>query len=602
MKKENSKAKLFENLIKLNPELKDNAFLNEGIKVALNESTAPRLEEDHLDTKEDQLDFLVKVMGMIQKKEYSEEEAELLKAGWRELPDEKINAFYSDIEDQFKKRGIDPHSLNERGIGVQGTKAILDEKIQELVDYTNQYMKNRAPEITSDNVKKFLWDNVKPEIMSVSRGVGSELGRILSVSNNVDPFVGAYEVLQANMLGDEPKSQVFLNMLKEIVPLYLEDLNSALYEGDDKWIQKAVDPAHKGDCTPMTKDTCTPARKAFAKRAKAGDLEENVETWKNDIAPSNHKHFVKQAQGLGMSPQEMYDEMKAEEDAVRPQSLNEAELSREDMMAALKSKFGLSHVDTTENFFQDPNEGVGGIWVGGENGETASDGKELFDYYSTDYGKYEFGVHNELNKFLEKNGWYAETYDPGTYMIWSSSVNENNVNEMEDYHTSSVDGAAGWAQSHAEPEYSGYAGDDPEPKDPADYFDKPEEIVTPEFKLHGSIEDPGYYLYTVWETQPNSEFGNIIAPVMDYAGKNNSQNIAHKKKYPNTTDTYANRNKEGFMGADFDDEDIPRIKQMLTKYSNVKGVPEFIQAMDKVSAEMKEYEDMLNNPGDYYQQ
>ena len=237
MKKENGKQKLFENLMKLNPDLKNNPKLRniliesqlyeDGVKfraevtgkgenrwsgnameydtedeakqwldglagrwfgfdmsrvvpvsvpkgqpvdfendefyqnfrAGMNERTAPRLEEDHLNTKEDQLDFLVKVMGIMQKKEHSEEEAELLKAGWRELPDEKINAFYSDIEDQFKKRGIDPHSLNEK---------------------------------------------------------------------------------------------------------------------DDKWIQKAVDPKHKGYCTPMTKDTCTPARKAFAKRAKAGDLEEDI--------------------------------------------------------------------------------------------------------------------------------------------------------------------------------------------------------------------------------------------------------------------------------------------------------------------------------------
>ena len=33
---------------------------------------------------------------------------------------------------------------------------------------------------------------------------------------------------------------------------------------DDKWIQKAVNPAHKGFCTPMTKPTCTPKRKALA--------------------------------------------------------------------------------------------------------------------------------------------------------------------------------------------------------------------------------------------------------------------------------------------------------------------------------------------------
>ena len=42
---------------------------------------------------------------------------------------------------------------------------------------------------------------------------------------------------------------------------------------DGKWIQKAVNPKHKGYCTPMTKATCTPKRKALAvtlkKMAKA---------------------------------------------------------------------------------------------------------------------------------------------------------------------------------------------------------------------------------------------------------------------------------------------------------------------------------------------
>jgi hypothetical protein len=43
---------------------------------------------------------------------------------------------------------------------------------------------------------------------------------------------------------------------------------------DKKWIQKAVNPKHKGYCTPMTKKTCTPRRKAlartFKKKAKTG--------------------------------------------------------------------------------------------------------------------------------------------------------------------------------------------------------------------------------------------------------------------------------------------------------------------------------------------
>ena len=43
----------------------------------------------------------------------------------------------------------------------------------------------------------------------------------------------------------------------------------ALKEGSDKnWIQKAVNPKHKGFCTPMTKKTCTPRRKALARTFK----------------------------------------------------------------------------------------------------------------------------------------------------------------------------------------------------------------------------------------------------------------------------------------------------------------------------------------------
>jgi hypothetical protein len=38
---------------------------------------------------------------------------------------------------------------------------------------------------------------------------------------------------------------------------------------DKNWIQKAVNPKHKGYCTPMTKATCTPKRKALAKTFKA---------------------------------------------------------------------------------------------------------------------------------------------------------------------------------------------------------------------------------------------------------------------------------------------------------------------------------------------
>jgi hypothetical protein len=33
---------------------------------------------------------------------------------------------------------------------------------------------------------------------------------------------------------------------------------------DKKWIQKAINPKHKGYCTPQSKATCTTKRKALA--------------------------------------------------------------------------------------------------------------------------------------------------------------------------------------------------------------------------------------------------------------------------------------------------------------------------------------------------
>lgn len=47
-----------------------------------------------------------------------------------------------------------------------------------------------------------------------------------------------------------------------------EDENNTPMAKDGNWIQKAVNPKHKGYCTPMTKKTCTPRRKALARTFK----------------------------------------------------------------------------------------------------------------------------------------------------------------------------------------------------------------------------------------------------------------------------------------------------------------------------------------------
>ena len=67
----------------------------------------------------------------------------------------------------------------------------------------------------------------------------------------------------------------YWNTLSPIHETVTKGARVALKEGgNDKWIQKAVNPKHKGFCTPMTKKTCTPRRKAlaktFKKKAKTG--------------------------------------------------------------------------------------------------------------------------------------------------------------------------------------------------------------------------------------------------------------------------------------------------------------------------------------------
>ena len=91
--------------------------------------------------------------------------------------------------------------------------------------------------------------------------------------------------------------------------------------------------------------------------------------------------------------------------------------SREKLIELLEKKYPEMNLDTTESF----NGSEGGIWNRStEDGLEAKNGMRLFDYYAEDYQEknYVFGVHNEIGKFLEKHGWYAEWNDAGTIMFW----------------------------------------------------------------------------------------------------------------------------------------------------------------------------------------
>ena len=61
-------------------------------------------------------------------------------------------------------------------------------------------------------------------------------------------------------------------MKRRLKQVIAEELEAVLSEKKKKkkkknWMQD-LDPEHKGYCTPMTKKTCTPKRKALAKRFK----------------------------------------------------------------------------------------------------------------------------------------------------------------------------------------------------------------------------------------------------------------------------------------------------------------------------------------------
>lgn len=52
-----------------------------------------------------------------------------------------------------------------------------------------------------------------------------------------------------------------------------------------------------------------------------------------------------------------------------------------------------------------------------DGGMYASNGYPLMDYWIEDYKQYTFGVHNEFEEFLEKEGWYSEWVNPGVLAI-----------------------------------------------------------------------------------------------------------------------------------------------------------------------------------------
>lgn len=104
-----------------------------------------------------------------------------------------------------------------------------------------------------------------------TQGDENSLNLIIKITANKDELSGDTEMKEkikdTNPTADDEKDVI----------LGSEETTEEINEKTDKWIQKAVNPKHKGYCTPMTKKTCTPKRKALAKRFKKGIEGESVE-------------------------------------------------------------------------------------------------------------------------------------------------------------------------------------------------------------------------------------------------------------------------------------------------------------------------------------
>jgi hypothetical protein len=118
--------------------------------------------------------------------------------------------------------------------------------------------------------------------------------------------------------------------------------------------------------------------------------------------------------------EELYDEVESlvqagkSKRSIEESVINEAkELSRDEMMKVMHTKYGLNFVKKSEEF--DGEEG--GIWLGGSDSLMPNAKDEMFNYYHGG-SKYPQGVHKDLAKFLDKCGWYGQFADPGTVMLW----------------------------------------------------------------------------------------------------------------------------------------------------------------------------------------
>ncbi len=158
-------------------------------------------------------------------------------------------------------------------------------------------------------------DFKKPDIKHNPNGLGEYVSAGLGIADSLipgerihknyvtqpQPVYNAYKYGTGSQAIMEQGGDVTGNMYGRIAApgtRYIDDLTENAKSG---WLSGAVNPKHVGFCSPMTKSTCTPRRKAFAERAKHHNLDDGGE-----VSLYNYDEMDNAENGLGFEQLPLY--------------------------------------------------------------------------------------------------------------------------------------------------------------------------------------------------------------------------------------------------------------------------------------------------------
>ncbi len=140
---------------------------------------------------------------------------------------------------------------------------------RDSVNYADQFAKQKYGTTTKEYIRK-MWEN-PPETNIIEDKRVKQMGDTLTMLHptTILKSKGFEEYLDNQVRYEDGGSIQDKGQLKKLRQLTDFSNNNNMEQAKDgKWIQGAINPKHKGFCTPMTKSTCTPKRKALAKTFK----------------------------------------------------------------------------------------------------------------------------------------------------------------------------------------------------------------------------------------------------------------------------------------------------------------------------------------------